>query len=83
MALQPLRECPSMSLCSSSHPACGATSFRYILDQNAAIANGTTNGTTINLKFLGIGNGITVSQMDKKYSQAGSSNRSLTYSFWN
>ena len=34
---------------------------RYILDQNAAIANGTSNATTINLKFLGIGDGITVS----------------------
>ncbi|CDO70247.1 hypothetical protein BN946_scf184942.g47 [Trametes cinnabarina] len=31
----------------------------YILDQNAGIANGTVNGTTINLKFLGIGDGLT------------------------
>ena len=35
---------------------------RYILDQNARIANGTVNGTAINLHFLGIGNGLTVSK---------------------
>lgn len=33
---------------------------RHILDQNAGIANKTVNGTTINLKFLGIGDGLTV-----------------------
>ncbi len=37
------------------------STFRYILDQNARIANGTVKGTTINLHFLGIGNGLTVS----------------------
>ena len=35
--------------------------YRHILDQNAGIANGTVNGTVINLKYLGIGNGLTVS----------------------
>ena len=35
--------------------------IRHILEQNAGIANGTVKGTTINLKFLGIGNGLTVS----------------------
>ena len=33
----------------------------YLLEQNAGIANGSVNGTTINLKFLGVGDGLTVS----------------------
>jgi hypothetical protein len=33
----------------------------YILDQNKAIANGTSKAVTINLQYLGIGNGLTVS----------------------
>lgn len=33
---------------------------RHILDQNAAIAAGTLSGLSINLKVLGIGNGLTV-----------------------
>ncbi|RDX56185.1 serine carboxypeptidase [Lentinus brumalis] len=37
----------------------GPTIAAYILDQNARIANGTVKGTTINLHFLGIGNGLT------------------------
>ncbi|PIL29646.1 hypothetical protein GSI_08283 [Ganoderma sinense ZZ0214-1] len=37
----------------------GPTFAAHILDQNAGIANKTVNGTTINLKFLGIGNGLT------------------------
>ncbi|KAI0374464.1 serine carboxypeptidase [Pilatotrama ljubarskyi] len=37
----------------------GPTIAAYILDQNAGIANGTVNGTSINLKFLGIGDGLT------------------------
>ncbi|KAI0359086.1 serine carboxypeptidase [Trametes cingulata] len=37
----------------------GPTIAAYILDQNAGIANGTVNGTHINLKFLGIGDGLT------------------------
>ncbi|KAH8080720.1 serine carboxypeptidase [Cristinia sonorae] len=37
----------------------GPTFSAYFLQQNAAIANGTVSGTTINLKTLGIGNGLT------------------------
>ncbi|KAI0768574.1 alpha/beta-hydrolase [Trametes elegans] len=37
----------------------GPTIAAYILDQNEGIADGTVNGTTINLKFLGIGDGLT------------------------
>ncbi|KAH9853076.1 alpha/beta-hydrolase [Lenzites betulinus] len=37
----------------------GPTIAAYILDQNAGIANGTVNGTAINLKTLGIGDGLT------------------------
>ncbi|TBU34959.1 serine carboxypeptidase [Dichomitus squalens] len=37
----------------------GPTIASYILDQNARVANNTVNGTTINLKFLGIGDGLT------------------------
>ncbi|RPD81699.1 serine carboxypeptidase [Lentinus tigrinus ALCF2SS1-7] len=37
----------------------GPTIAAYILDQNARIANGTVNGTAINLHVLGIGNGLT------------------------
>lgn len=37
-----------------------STHFSYILDQNAAIANGRISGVELKLKFLGIGNGITV-----------------------
>jgi hypothetical protein len=33
---------------------------RYFLQQNAAISYGTVEGVTINLKVLGIGNGLTV-----------------------
>src|SRR6266403_2027089 len=33
---------------------------RYFLDQNAAIQKGTIKGEIINLKVLGIGNGLTV-----------------------
>jgi hypothetical protein len=33
---------------------------RYFLQQNAAILEGTVEGLVINLKTLGIGNGITV-----------------------
>ena len=32
----------------------------YFLKQNAAIRYGTVEGVTINLKVLGIGNGLTV-----------------------
>lgn len=35
-------------------------SFSYLLEQNAGIANGTVSGTPINLKFLGVGDGLTV-----------------------
>jgi hypothetical protein len=35
-------------------------SCRYFLDQNAQIAKGTVKGEIINLKALGIGNGLTV-----------------------
>ncbi|KAI0639117.1 alpha/beta-hydrolase [Trametes polyzona] len=37
----------------------GPTIAAYILDQNTGVANGTVNGTAINLKFLGIGDGLT------------------------
>jgi len=37
----------------------GPTFAAYFLDQNAAIANGRLVGTRINLKVLGIGNGLT------------------------
>ncbi|KAI0651568.1 alpha/beta-hydrolase [Trametes meyenii] len=37
----------------------GPTIAAYILDQNVGIANGTVNGTAINLKFLGVGDGLT------------------------
>ena len=33
---------------------------RYFLQQNAAIKHGTVKGVNINLKFLGLGNGLTV-----------------------
>ena len=33
----------------------------YLLEQNAGIANGSVSGTPINLKFLGVGDGLTVS----------------------
>jgi hypothetical protein len=33
---------------------------RYFLQQNAAIRFGTLKGITINLKVLGVGNGLTV-----------------------
>lgn len=33
----------------------------YFLQQNAAIANGTVSGLPINLKYLGVGDGLTVS----------------------
>ena len=33
---------------------------RYFLQQNAAIKHGTLKGVNINLKYLGIGNGLTV-----------------------
>jgi hypothetical protein len=35
-------------------------SRRYFLDQNAQIKKGAVKGATINLKALGIGNGLTV-----------------------
>ena len=37
--------------------------FRHFLDQNAAIANGSISGIPINLKFLGVGDGLTVSAL--------------------
>ncbi|KAI8995399.1 serine carboxypeptidase [Trametes punicea] len=37
----------------------GPTIAAYILDQNAGIANGTVSGTSIDLKLLGIGDGLT------------------------
>lgn len=37
---------------------------RYFLEQNAGIANGTVEGITIPLKFLGVGDGITVSSLE-------------------
>ena len=36
------------------------TAYSYFLEQNAAILDGTVEGVNINLKVLGIGNGITV-----------------------
>ena len=41
----------------------GPTFAAYFLQQNAAIKAGTLTGTIINLKTLGIGNGLTVSHM--------------------
>lgn len=38
----------------------GPTFAAYFLDQNAAIANGTKTGIPINLKYLGVGDGLTV-----------------------
>jgi hypothetical protein len=35
----------------------------YFLSQNAAIAAGTINGITLNLKTLGIGDGFTASSL--------------------
>ena len=40
---------------------------RYFLQQNAAILDGTANGVTINLKVLGIGNGLTVRHIGMLY----------------
>ncbi|KAM5540595.1 hypothetical protein V8D89_005626 [Ganoderma adspersum] len=37
----------------------GPTFAAYLLEQNAGIANGTVTGTPINLKFLGVGDGLT------------------------
>ena len=37
------------------------SAFRYFLQQNAAIRFGTLKGVPINLRVLGIGNGLTVS----------------------
>ncbi|KAF9444865.1 alpha/beta-hydrolase [Macrolepiota fuliginosa MF-IS2] len=37
----------------------GPAFAKYFLSQNAAIASGQVSGTTLNLKFLGIGNGLT------------------------
>ncbi|KAF8960015.1 serine carboxypeptidase [Flammula alnicola] len=37
----------------------GPTFAAYFLSQNAAIANGTVSGITLNLKVLGIGDGLT------------------------
>ncbi|EIN08494.1 serine carboxypeptidase [Punctularia strigosozonata HHB-11173 SS5] len=37
----------------------GPTFAAYFLDQNKAIANGTVTGTPINLKYLGVGDGLT------------------------
>ena len=36
----------------------GPSFFNYFYDQNQMIANGTTNGTQLNMDVLGIGNGI-------------------------
>ncbi len=38
-------------------------SSRYFLQQNAGIANGTVSGVPINLKVLGVGDGLTVSKV--------------------
>ncbi|KAH8119572.1 Alpha/Beta hydrolase protein [Phellopilus nigrolimitatus] len=38
---------------------CGPAFAHYFLEQNAAIAAGTLTGTAINLKTLGVGNGLT------------------------
>ena len=35
----------------------------YFLEQNEGIANGTVSGLPINLKFLGVGDGLTVSDI--------------------
>ena len=35
--------------------------YRYFLQQNAAIASGSISGVPINLKVLGVGDGLTVS----------------------
>jgi hypothetical protein len=37
---------------------------RYFLQQNDAIRNGTVNGEIINLKVLGIGDGLTVGRLE-------------------
>jgi hypothetical protein len=37
---------------------------RYFLQQNDAIRNGTVKGEIINLKVLGIGNGLTVRRLE-------------------
>ncbi|TBU50585.1 alpha/beta-hydrolase [Dichomitus squalens] len=37
----------------------GPTFAAYLLEQNAGIANGTVSGTPINLKYLGVGDGLT------------------------
>ena len=34
--------------------------YRHFLKQNSAIQQGSVKGATINLKYLGIGNGLTV-----------------------
>jgi len=38
----------------------GPTFANYFLEQNAGISNGSINGVPLNLKFLGIGDGLTV-----------------------
>ena len=39
--------------------------LRYFLSQNEAIAEGTVSGVPINLKFLGVGDGLTVSELSR------------------
>ncbi|KAI0829246.1 serine carboxypeptidase [Trametes gibbosa] len=52
----------------------GPTFAAYFLDQNAAIANGSVSGLPINLKVLGVGDGLTdpLSQYPGYISYAGS-----------
>ena len=61
MALQLPRKQPWNHARMISVYANAAPTTRYILEQNDGIANGAVTGTTINLKVLGIGNGLTVS----------------------
>ena len=39
---------------------------RYFLSQNEGISNGTVSGIPINLKFLGVGDGLTVRHTQRK-----------------
>ena len=41
------------------------SSCRYFLQQNDAIRKGSVKGKIINLKILGIGNGLTVRRLDR------------------
>ena len=50
----------------------------YLLEQNAGIANGSVSGTPINLKFLGVGDGLTVSASHLRINQNSPETKSIS-----